>query len=84
MPYRFCAERRNRKEAKDLVVAMARHGNHYLGDFSTRQRIEDYLHTQGYTLDEVAEECRDKGSNVTFFENLIPVGGWSFDAGGAW
>jgi hypothetical protein len=83
--HRFQVERRTRKESKDLIMAMARHGNHHWesewGDLHTTKHVETFYAAQGYSLADVIEECRDKESNVLLLENLIPSSGWSFVGG---
>jgi hypothetical protein len=83
--HRFEVQIRNRKEAKDLILAMARHGNHYWesewGDLRTKQQVEAFFAAQGYNLADVIEECRDKETNVLLLENLIPSSGWGVTGG---
>ena len=74
MAHRFHIERRKRKEARDMILAMAQHSNHYHGDLSTTQQLESYLAQYGWTLKDLVEECRDKEDSVPFLENLIPSG----------
>lgn len=80
MRYRFQVERRNRSEARGLIMAMARQGNHYHGDLNTTERLERFLAQRGSALKDLIEGCRDKEDNVPFLENLIPVGGWTASA----
>lgn len=82
MTYRFHVEMRSRKEAKSLILAMARHSNHHIGDLNSAPQLERYLAQYGWTIAELVEECRDKDSNVPLLENLIPSGGWTVSAGG--
>lgn len=81
MAHRFHIERRNRKETRDMILAMAQHSNHYRSDLSTMQQLEGYLAQYGWTLKDLVEECRDKEDSVPFLENLIPSG-WTIYAGG--
>lgn len=85
MEHHFEVQRRSRKESRDMIVMMARHGNHYWdrewGPFTTTQHVERFLAYHGHTLAEVVESCRDKDGWGNPFENLIPSSGWSVTLG---
>lgn len=84
MEHRFRVEKRSRKEARDMVMAMARHGNHYWerewGAFTTTQHVERFLAHNGLTLAGLVETMREKDAWGNPFENLLGSG-WSFNAG---
>lgn len=82
MRHRFHVEKRNRKQARDLIMAMARHGNHYCGDLSTQHRLDTFLGQYECSFNDLIEECRDKEDSVPYLENRLPVGGWVASAGG--
>ncbi|MBA2714761.1 MAG: hypothetical protein H0U55_14545 [Rubrobacteraceae bacterium] len=85
MEQRLQVERRPRKDARDMVMALALYGNHYhesdWGNLSTTRRVEEFFAAGDYTLGEVIEECRDKDSRVPLLENLIPISGWKVGGG---
>lgn len=76
MQYRFCVEKRNRKQARDLVIAMARYGNHYHGDLSTQHLLSIFLAQYDCSIQDLIEESKNKEDSVPYLENLLPVGGW--------
>lgn len=86
MEYRLQVEKRTRKEARDMILTMARHGNHYWGrewgGFTTTQHVHSFLAQNNITLAELTETCREKGAWGNPFENLLGTG-WTFSAGDA-
>lgn len=84
MEYRFRVEKRTRKEARDMIMAMARYGNHYWerdwGAFRTSQDVERFLAHYGTSLPNLIETCRVKDAGGNPFENRLGSG-WTFVAG---
>ena len=85
MEHRFEVQKRNRKETRDMIMAMARHGNHYWdrewGTFTTSQHVERFLDAYGFTLAGLIETLREKGAHGNPFENRLGSG-WTFSGGG--
>jgi len=71
----------SRRNAKKMIVAFARYGNHYHDvQFKSDADVERGFSARGIDFEQLAERCRDPQENVPFFENLIgytvaPVGG---------
>lgn len=62
----------SRRQAHDLVQLMAKHGNHYHGQFSTDADVKRFLAASGMDYKSVIEYCRTFTNPVPGFENLIP------------
>jgi len=82
--HHFQVERRTRKEARDMIMAMALYGNHYWdrewGAFATTRHVERFLTHHGLTLAGLVETMREKDAWGNPFENRLPSG-WTFSAG---
>ena len=85
MEHRFQVERRTRKEARDMIMAIARHGNHYWdrewGVFTTTRHVERFLAAYDLTLAGLIETLRDKDASGNPFENRLGSG-WTVSGGG--
>jgi len=73
------ADRRRRRGTYDMIMMMAKYGNHHLGDydgvtFKIDADVKRYFDEEGWDYRDVVEECRDKDENVPFLENLIGSG----------
>lgn len=71
----------SRRNAKKMIVAFARYGNHYHDvRFKSDADVKRDLAARGIDFGHLAEKCRDPQARVPFFENLIgstavPIGG---------
>ena len=71
--FKICRSGRlQRRKAHDLIINMAKFGNHSHRDFRliTDADVKRVYQDNGVDFDELVERCRD-GATVTFFENLI-------------
>ncbi len=65
-------DRISRKGAKDMIVAMARFGNHYhRARFETEADVKRFLARDKYEFDDLVEKCRNWPEAVPAVENLI-------------
>ncbi len=64
--------RLQRKTAHDLIIALAKYGNHYdKGRPKTDADVIRFFVSRGLDFDDVVAQCRDPKQSVPFFENLI-------------
>ena len=86
MPHRYEVQKRTRKATKDMILTMARHGDHYWyqrwrQSFDTERDVELALKQVGTTLAEVVDTCRDKNARRNPFDNLLSSTTWSVTLG---
>lgn len=80
------ADRRTRRGTHDMIMAMAKYGNHGIkGDyghpFKTDADVKRYFEEDGYDYRDVVDYCRDKDAHVPGMENLLGAG-YSIDSTG--
>lgn len=67
-------EKRSRRETREMILAMGKHGNHnkhFERLFDTDDDVIAYLREEGFDFDRLVETCRNRDQNVPRVENLI-------------
>lgn len=80
------ADRRTRRDTHDMILMMAKYGDHYIGGrtespFKSDADVKRFFAAWGTNFRDVVEECRDKDKNVPCLENLVGTT-WEVHAGG--
>jgi len=70
---------RSRRAAHDMIVAMAKHGNHDYR-FTSDAEVKRFFAADGYDFTDVVRASRKCNSAVPLVENLVP-GTWSVTGG---
>ena len=71
MRYSFRVRDRTRRAAHDMIVAMAKHGNHDYR-FASDADVQRFFARQGHEFAALVERCRKADSRVPMVENLVP------------
>ena len=79
MRYMFRVKDRTRRAANDMIVTMAKHGNHDYR-FSSDADVKRFFAAGGYDFAHVVRASRAPNSTVPLVENLVP-GTWSVTGG---
>jgi hypothetical protein len=81
------ANRRTRRGTHDMIMAMAKYGNHYIKSddythpFKTDADVKRYFEEDGYDYRDVVDDCRDKDAHVPAMENVLGSG-YTIDSSG--
>ncbi len=69
---KLTVQNRTKADSKQLIIAMAKYGNHYMREkLNTENEVNDYLTAKGLSLEALVSHCRDPKQHVPEFENLF-------------
>jgi hypothetical protein len=77
--YMFQVKDRTRRAAHDMIMTMAKHGNHDYA-FTSDADVKRFFAAGGYDYDELVRASRKWNSAVPLVENVVP-GTWTVTAG---